>query len=53
MTCGSMKVAFSAVEPHTMGQMEKMLHWLVPDPPTAVDKAPTGFSSDSSASEVC
>lgn len=29
-----------------------MLHWFVPDPPTAVDKAPTGFSSDGSTSEA-
>lgn len=34
------------------GIFKKMLHWFVPDPLTAVDKAPTGFSSDGSISEV-
>lgn len=29
-----------------------MLHWFEPDPPTAVDKAPTGFSSEGSTSEA-
>lgn len=29
-----------------------MLHWFEPDPPTAMDKAPTGFSSEGSTSEA-
>lgn len=34
------------------GAFKKMLHRFVPDPPTAVDRAPTGFSSDGSISEA-
>lgn len=34
------------------GAFKKMLHRFVPDPPTTVDRAPTGFSSDGSISEA-